>query len=157
MTERSPWWSIALIVTGIAFCLYGISLPFHPVSTQAEHNKSIIDNGRPSPATIQSVKKTMKVNPEAPLSEPTLMEDALVSFSANGNTFEFKALRPVDVESWERDQQVEVIYLPDNPREAVLNERGVPGVGNILMKQFYYFGPGILVSIIGVLFLLRRR
>lgn len=146
-----------LIVAGIAVCLYGISLPFHPASSQKEYNQSIIDEGVPSPGIIKSVKKTMGVNSESSSQEPTLMETAIVSFRANGNTFEFNASRPVDRESWQLEQQVEVIYLSGNPNEAVLNERGIPGVENTLIKQFYWFVPGVISALAGVLFFLRRK
>lgn len=85
------------------------------------------------------------------------METAIVSFRANGNTFEFNASRPVDRESWQLEQQVEVIYLSGNPNEAVLNERGIPGVENTLIKQFYWFVPGVISALAGVLFFLRRK
>lgn len=156
-TGRSPWWSIVLMMVGIVFCIYAVTIPFHPLSKQSENNQYIMESGRPSPAVIQSVKKTMQVDPEKPGSEPTLMETANVSFKVDGNVFEFNTMRPVSMEAWERDTPVEVFYLPEDPRESVLNEKGIPGTEDIRVKQFLFFGPGSVVFLMGIIFFLRKN
>lgn len=145
------------MVVGMVLCIHAVTIPFHPLSKQSEHNQHIMENGRPSPAVIESVKKTMQVNPENPDSEPTLMETATVSFKVDGNVFEFNTIRPVEVEAWERDKPVEIFYLPEDPRESVLNEKGIPGTEDTKMEQFLFFGPGAIGFLLGVVFFLRRK
>lgn len=150
---------LIILMLGVLFLGYGLYLPFQPKSMIAQENIGIIKEGITTTGEIVSLRKTMQKDPgkESEEGSPArLYEVAKVKYSVKGSNYEVTGSRLLQSNGWDKKDSISVVYDISEPRKAVINEDGVPGVDKHPYLPALFLIGGILACALGIILSLRK-